>query len=504
MPIVWCFRVPGDRQFFCLEVCTCLEVDESLTFLNCVNISEKINNRIYFFPAFVPLAALLPGLLAFVGLLSAAWHTFRQRKKSLVHALLFVLVIVLMSYFVGRCFWLPRFGDRPGDRFGGRSGNKTNALEVLPAWKPGLEVQNQPLPRSALSDLAYSSKHELVVFGTRKATVDAFDVSTGQLQFSFQLSALALTRPLIDQDRLYMGEGLHEDEKADLMALSLPGGQLIWRQTFLGHIESQPGIEVGGARLVGCAGQDGVFSLDAKTGARLWQHRYGHCDSTPLILNDQVIALVGKGGKAAEARSELVFLSLTKGETQSSVALPGEPWGTPRLDLANESILVSTGVGSLGPEKLKSDRAYIHSVSVKNKRVNWTREYDSMPLLRSVGVESKNLTVHALKSGYLVALNVKTGEEVWKLSLGSLILANVSLIEASSRLIALSLAGDFFEIDSETGKVTSRARLGAGSTSGAWIEPTYALVADGLSLWRFSFTDGTHGALPILTTPGEK
>jgi outer membrane protein assembly factor BamB len=70
-----------------------------------------------------------------------------------------------------------------------------------------------------------------------------------------------VSSPAVAGDLVVVGEGLHQNEKTTLRALSLKDGSLLWAFPVASHLEGSPAIE-GGKVYTGAGGQ-GVVALDA-------------------------------------------------------------------------------------------------------------------------------------------------------------------------------------------------------------------------------------------------
>lgn len=432
--------------------------------------------HLYFFPAFLPIASLIPGILAVVGLLASAVGALRRRPRA-------ALCLCLLSLIAaGAGILLSRKNARLRTQL-----PVLETPEKLPAV-PTNGAWSQNLPRAPLSNLAYSVKHELLIFGTRQRTLDAISTKTGQIAFTLRFSEPILSEPLLNDDYLYVGEGLHEAKRSRLVAVRLPKGEPIWQREFPSHVESPPRLSKDGDILFGCAGDAGAYAVVANNGALLWLRRIGHCDSTPLIEGDTMYAL----SEFSSHHSQLVAMSTTDGELKWKIDLPGQPWGTIARDPRTNYLITTSGSGDLAPRANGNEMGWIHAVDSTKRILEWTQSLYGMPLLTGIllAERDRSLTIHALKKGEIVALDTKTGATQWTLRLSSPILSPLRRLAETNQLAAFALDGALHEIDGATGRTLSSRRLGGLSTSGAVFGAGKSFFADRATLWSFPTHDG--------------
>ncbi|MCM2322850.1 MAG: PQQ-like beta-propeller repeat protein [Oligoflexia bacterium] len=416
--------------------------------------------RLYFFPALLPLASLLPALLALIGAAAAAIQSLRHRRIAALRLTRFAVAALLVA------LGLQLVKEIRKNRLPSLA-----PVERLPAQDTTGEW-SQLLPRAALSDLTYSDRHGLVLFGTRQGTLEAISVRDGTPVFSLALAEPVLSKPLIAGDRAYIGEGLHDATRARLVALRLPDGQALWQQRFDGHLEASPRLSPDGQTLFGCAGDAGAYAVEAATGKLLWRTALGHCDTTPWFEpagnsgENTVFFLVA----SLNARSALVALDPRSGQVRWKTTLPGQPWGTLERDPASGNLLATTGLGQLGPEVQAGETGWSHSITLKWRAVAWSRKLPgialtSSPLVELPGRDSARQVLHTLKKGELHALDATKGNEYWRLKLPGPILSSSRQLPGSPLLLALGYDGTLFWIETVSGKIAARRYLSGESSS---------------------------------------
>ncbi|OFZ20023.1 MAG: hypothetical protein A2X94_11725 [Bdellovibrionales bacterium GWB1_55_8] len=416
---------------------------------------------LYFFPALVPIASLLPGILAVASALFAGFQALRRSWKKVLLAATISLLALGAGIFLhvrnsARQIGLPQL----------------SALESLPTQDTS-GSWNQLLPRAPLSDLAFSSEHQLLLFGTRHGTVDAVSTRDGTLRFSLKMAEPVLARPLIVGNQAFLGEGLHDARSARLTAIQLPEGRPLWQRTFSGHIESSPAISGDGETLFGCAGEDGIFALNARDGSMRWHGKLGHCDTTPLLESATLYSLIGTGTES----THLLALDVKTGTTQWKVELPGQPWGTVTRDPQTGFLVMTTGTGQLEPRIAKHESGWAHAIDTREKRNVWSRSLGGMPLLTGEILPASSIAIFTLKKGELVAIDTASGAIRWRRTLPSPVLSSPRKLNDGPVLAVLAYDGTLLQIDGISGQILTSWRISEESTSAPEIFENQAFFA---------------------------
>jgi outer membrane protein assembly factor BamB len=162
----------------------------------------------------------------------------------------------------------------------------------------------------------------------RQGAVYALDPTTGKARWGFDrdgdMLATAST-PLVAGGRVLFGEGMHGDKSCRLHCIDTTG-RLLWTAPASDHIEGGP-AEAGGL-IVFPSGNDGLYAVDAATGAERWHFAADlHIDATPTVANGRVY--VGSGISRRFKDLRVVCLELATGNPlwRSPVAVPA--WGSP-------------------------------------------------------------------------------------------------------------------------------------------------------------------------------
>ena len=193
-----------------------------------------------------------------------------------------------------------------------------------------------------------------IYFGTdttrissRIGTLVCLDRSTGEVKWKFEgdddLLPVFCT-PTVSDGRVYCGEGLHTDKDCRLFCVDAATGKPAWDKPFQtkSHTEGAPAVANG--KLFFPAGDDGLFAVDAKTGAKLWQFPGGkdkgiHIDAAPAVSGNRVF--VGSGLYSFVA----VCLDAKSGEEKWRTDLKLRAFGAPIV--IGKQVYYGVGTGNM-------------------------------------------------------------------------------------------------------------------------------------------------------------
>jgi outer membrane protein assembly factor BamB len=163
----------------------------------------------------------------------------------------------------------------------------------------------------------------------QRGAVYALDPATGKPKWVYNCSEAMLhtaSTPLVAGERLYVGEGLHNNFSCRLHCVDALSGNAIWTFPTTDHIEGGPALA--GGLVVFPAGNDGLYAVDAKTGKQKWNFRVDvHIDSTPYVNDGRVFA--GSGPSRRFDTLQVICLDAATGfpHWRTPVRLPA--WGSP-------------------------------------------------------------------------------------------------------------------------------------------------------------------------------
>ncbi len=427
------------------------------------------SGTLYFFPALLPLATLVPWLLTVLGVVTAAAdmssRSFWQIHRRKLHIVFALSVVATAGYYF---YTLPVKEVRD-------TGTRLIAAENQP-----VAVQHRPAPTLTITDEAqfkslWSVKVDkqilsspviagnLLIYGTYSNTVEAVSLADGQPVWSLSLAAPVFTMKLGSDGRIYAGEGLHDDMASNLTVIEPASGKIVWQRQFLGHLEEESRLSPDKSRLYLGAGPSGLWAIDAKDGQLLWHQPLGHIDSCPLLLGETLY--VPAQISETEHRTRFFALKAEDGVVRWQLDQPGQPWGSPLIDKSGSILLATTGEGQIGVSR-STDRGRAYGLS-RDGTTLWQTELPDMPIQPSLYLAEGDMVIHTVKSGEVVALHVADGSLAWKFNAGGTLQSSATLLSGHAiPLIAVtSHEGTFSLHDARNGATLALQRIGPDSTS---------------------------------------
>lgn len=233
-------------------------------------------------------------------------------------------------------------------------------------------------------DVLWTKKYELpdhgpngvvvqggMVFGATPTSAFALDQETGK-----QLWSVPLIRN--EQEGIDMAPGYHDG---------------------IVYVSTVP-VNVG--EFYGAGGVGILWALDAKTGKKLW-----HFDTVPKGLWGKPDVNSGGGLWYTPAFDEKGSMYFGVGNPAPFPGTPTEPWGSsrPGPNLYSDSLVKLDA---------KTGKLEWYYQQTPHALADW--DFQNPPIL--VGAGGKELVLGAGKSGWVVALDAKTGKPVWKVAVG--------------------------------------------------------------------------------------
>lgn len=205
-----------------------------------------------------------------------------------------------------------------------------------------------------------------------------------------------LSSPSYFEGRIYIGEGFHQHSGCKLYCISAADGKKNWEFATSSHIESTPNVVDG--RIYFGAGEDGLYCVDAETGAQVWHYSGPHVDGCPAVAHNRVYAGSGYGIR------EVFCVDQATGEAIWRRGTDGASFGPP----VSANGMVYFGIGS------------------------WERDAAEIPF------------------GAVLCLNCSTGDLIWRFELSNPLHTGMIVIE--DRLIFVDGA-ECYCVKAKTGKL---------------------------------------------------
>lgn len=322
------------------------------------------------------------------------------------------------------------------------------------APKPGFVVAAPVLSPSAI----FLSTGHTSGFHSR-GTVYAIDPVTGKTKWVFDRGGEMLptaSTPLFSGDRLFVGEGLHNNFACSFQCLDSRTGSINWSFPTGDHIEGGPALADGS--IVFPAGNDGLYSLLANTGKQNWNFSAGlHIDSTPWIENGRV--LVGSGPSRRFNVLQVICLESKTGKSiwRTPVKLPA--WGSPTV--AKDRVFVGLGNGRLtmAAQPPETPAGGLACFDVNSGTELWNHPVDDAVFCRPAVLGDR--VVFGSRDGNVYGLNLE-GREIYRIPMGGPVMASPSA--GGGFVYCVSVPGRLVCIDPEDGREIWRHELSQRGT----------------------------------------
>lgn len=448
----------------------------------------RLSGRLYLFPAFLPLIEIVPWLLTAMAALAGAAGLSVRAVRGIR-----IFLFALFCLAIAGGFWWYHQPD-PQTKIAGTRlilphEHPTAKVNVLPPANPlssggnFREVWSKTLTKQVLSTPVLTKDY--LVYGSYDGTIEAVSRHNGALVWSLPLKSpvFALTSG-VENNLLYAGEGLHHTTAASLTAIDPLQVKVLWQREFIGHLEESAAIDAGQGMIITSAGPGGLWALDIDDADVIWHAPIGHIDSKALITQDIVYTMAQPDEAVIE--SALFALDARTGKEIWRIKLPGQPWGSPLMDVKTGNIIVTTGTGQIGVRR-ETDSGWVHAIEPKSQKIIWQKQLPSKALQPDIYLPDHDMIVYSVKSGELVAVRPATGETRWTERVSAELQAPAALLEGQGDPLIASMGFDgIFSIRRAlTGEEVARRDLKGSSTSSPVSDGdlVYATTAYGLTVF---------------------
>jgi outer membrane protein assembly factor BamB len=262
-----------------------------------------------------------------------------------------------------------------------------------------------------------SVSHGTVYAATAEGDVLALDANSGKLQWSYSLGSpmdcWMFASPLVAGDTVYAGTSKR------FVALDSSTGNPLWSDSELAGVwlayHSSP-VAGNGLIYVGLTAPDGLFALDSRTGKVRWRQKgLSSLHSTPTLDGDTLYSVSG-GLAAASAKTGLQkWKTVINGDIASSPALAGD------------RLLVGTADGKLlAFDAASGKQLWQYSKPSPSKLSFSPYQAVSNPMIGSPAI-SGQIAYVGTAGGRFLAIDVKTGAELWHFDLGGPIASSAAI-----------------------------------------------------------------------------
>ena len=312
-------------------------------------------------------------------------------------------------------------------------------------------------------EIAWETKIESAIFGTPVISGESLfagedagrvlelNLNTGKVLRKFEVGKPVMTSPLIWNQMLYAGEGIHTTHHARLYAFDLKSGKLAGAFESQGHIEraATPAEWENQKLLLIPSGKDGLNAVDPTTMKLVWHSPIGHIDSFPLANNEMVFVGTGLELGFDETPTKISALEFKTGKVIWEKTLPTSIWGKPIVwnqvvCFPVGDVYKNTDYGQLACYERSSGKEYfafntpgalisepvlrgddlivadfhgkIYQFNLKNQKLDWTIQ---VPVKKysyaSVVVDSQdNLVLPGLDGIYVYSRKTQELQFTWK------------------------------------------------------------------------------------------
>src|SRR5262245_53660870 len=289
----------------------------------------------------------------------------------------------------------------------------------------------------------------------RHGAVYAIDPATGNQKWMFDRDGQMLpvaSSSLAFGAHLFVGEGMHGNFSCRLQCFDRLNGMPQWEFETGDHIEGGPATSDG--LVFFSAGNDGLYSLDAHSGAFKWNFRSDlHIDSTPDIAGGRLY--VGSGKSRRFSTYQVVCLESATGKPvwRTPVNLPA--WGNPAV--VRDRVFIGLGNGRLN-ESARPPETPAGALACFDADVG--KQLWNFPTADAVfgrPVVTNERVLFGSRDGNLYGVTLE-GREAFRVSVGGPMVGGVAV--SDGRAYAISVPGRIVCFDPSDGREIWHHELG--------------------------------------------
>lgn len=279
---------------------------------------------------------------------------------------------------------------------------------------------------------------DAVIIGSDNYNLYCLDLGTGNVRWRFAARHPVFSSAAVGDGRVFVGEGLHEDNEAKFYCLEATSGRELWSIQTTSHTESSPTLA--GESVVFGAGDDGVYCADTVTGQVRWRYGDAHVDGGPLVVGERVYFGSGYGFQG------VVCLKMQDGglvwrqETRAAV------WGAPSFQDGRLYVAVGNGTFVASDPEPHGE---VLCLDPRDGRELWRFTEAGDGVLTAVALEG-GLAVFGSRDGRMYALDAQTGRLRWSTNLGVPVLSSPAV--ASGQVLVGADDGRFRCLDLQDGR----------------------------------------------------
>jgi outer membrane protein assembly factor BamB len=299
---------------------------------------------------------------------------------------------------------------------------------------------------------------DTVLIGSSDGNLYALDADTGREKWKFGADSAVTSSPAIASGRVFFSS-----HKGTFYAVRFADGKLIWKTQFGPDAPRAYEHEIGEHPVahdfdfflssaailndtVVVGGGDGlIYAFNAKSGTSLWKFRTeGRVRSSPAISNGVVYAGSYDGS--------LYAIDFNTGKQIWRYDTKGRSLNSAQFGFDRKSILSSPAVFS-GVVYVGSRDAHLYAVDATKGTLKWIVDYEDegMPwAISSPAVRGQVVYAGTAFGGFIHALQVADGKELWRFTMPSLVWSSPAVTD--SELYITNESGGLYAVDLASGK----------------------------------------------------
>ncbi|HLW68102.1 MAG TPA: PQQ-binding-like beta-propeller repeat protein [Gemmataceae bacterium] len=256
----------------------------------------------------------------------------------------------------------------------------------------------------------------------RFGRIYALDSATGKVVWRFD-SGLSMKggycTPTLVDGKLYVGEGLHENNECRMFCLDASTGEMEWEFKTTSHTESKPLVENG--KIYFGAGDDGIYCLNLADRSVLWHHEGHHVDANIIGKSDRLF--VGSG--VGEKFNNTVLLCLDSNDKKVIWNVPVDWAAFAPPALAGSHVYFGIGNGN-ALESNENPRGALLCIDANSGKRVWQADARDAVLCKpAFDLDSVFFTS---RDGNCYCVNRTDGHVRWRKSLGAAIASSPWLV----------------------------------------------------------------------------
>lgn len=451
-----------------------------------------MKRRLYIFPALIPLAEILPWLLALIGGTAGIMHHIRRFAGNRLLVAIAAISITIALAILG---W--NFIQRPGADEGSNMVAESSLPKAVEFNGPGNET-TYPAGSNFSLLWYFDSKHEYLstpvihegrlYIGASDGTFESYDAKTGRRFWGLRKSEGIFAPLAIDNTTGigYQADGLHTALYSGLTAIELTSGKALWERRYRGHLESAPVVDTQKQRLYFSGGTQGFWALNAKDGDVIWHRPIGHMDIMPLMLDGTLFV----PSWTERESPDMVFYAINpdNGKTVWETPLPGHPMEMAVTD-GKGHLYLGSAHGQIAFDR-EDDAGWAHALDLKGN-ILWTKQLETMAVPEMSILPEAGLVFYSLKNGKLQALSTADGHIVWERNFNSEFFTSALLVTETKKpvLVAKMSNGQVTILDAIDGTPLSSFQIGENGYAASAYSDGILYMSDQNRLYAYQNLD---------------